>query len=285
MPRRSPVPTVIALPWFLLAPEHVAAAEATAKTPEPPSSVYELPDGDRPQDLALAAHEPLYFAVGGDGDVATAKFQFSFSYRIFDYDSEFVQEMPLLGRLYFAYTQTSVWDLDETSRPFRDSSYRPSLFLQFETPNDGRLPDLWRGGYEHESNGQGLDVSRSVDMLFIQPGWYFSVDDRLLLVAPKFRVNIETSPLNRDISEYRGYVDLYLRYGREESWITTLTARYGEAGHGSLQLEASYPLRKPIFARTGGYFYVQIFHGYGETLLNYNEHSGTQFRIGLAIVR
>lgn len=261
---------------LLLAPVFALAAE---------SETFPAPYGDRPQDLALSANEPMYFALGGDGETATAKFQFSFNYRIFDDDSSFVQRLPLLSRLHFAYTQTSVWDLDENSRPFRDSSYRPSLFLAFETPNDGSRPDLWRAGYEHESNGQGRDVSRSVDMLFVQPGWYFSVDERLLLIAPRFRMDIDTSPFNRDIADYRGYVDFYVRYGREESWVTTLTARYGTAGKGSIQLEGSYPLRKPIFARTGGYLYLQVFHGYNETLLNYNENAGTQFRIGLAIVR
>lgn len=279
----KPNPAVL-IALAVLAFTPAAGAERDDNETPAANSILELP-GDRRQDLALGAHEPLYFAVGGDGEDATAKFQFSFSYRILDYDSDFVRRMPWLGKLYFAYTQTSVWDLGETSRPFRDSSYRPSLFLQYETPNDGDRPDLWRGGYEHESNGQGENVSRSVDALFLQPGWYFSVDDRLLLIAPKFRYAIEKSPLNRDINDYRGYVDLHVRYGREESWITTLTARYGKAGQGSLQIEASYPLRKPIFARTGGYFYVQVFHGYGETLLNYNQHSGTQFRIGLAIVR
>lgn len=241
---------------------------------------------EQPQELALAAHEPMFFIAGGEAHNTTAKLQFSFDYRILSEDSEFVKRLPMLGHLHFAYTQTSVWDLTESSRPFRDSSYRPSLFLDYETPNDGPWPDGIRGGYEHESNGQGTDVSRGVDILFLQPRWYFSVNERLLLIAPRFRTNISISEFNEDINDYRGNVDLYVRYGREESWITALTARYStDTGKGSLQLDASYPLREPIFARAGGYFYVQLFHGYGETLLDYDQDVGTQLRIGLAIVR
>lgn len=272
-----------------LSPLSVTLALAQEREPPPapdkPESVRDIPGAARLQDLALKANEPMYFAIGGDAENTTARLQFSFAYRFLDAESAFVEEWPLLGKLHFAYTQTSVWDLSETSRPFRDSSYRPSLYLEFDQPTDGAAPDIIRTGYEHESNGQAAEVSRGVDMLFFQPGWYYRVNDRLLLIAPKFRVNLSKSEYNEDIGDYRGYVDLYLRYGREESWITALTARYGKGGHGSLTIEASYPLRKPIFTRTGGYFYVQVFHGYGETLLNYNEHAGTQLRVGLAIVR
>ena len=61
--------------------------------------------------------------------------------------------------------------------------------------------------------------------------------------------------------------------------------RNGTSGHGSAQLDLSYPLRQPIFARTGGFLHFQLFKGYGESLLDYNLDRGTQVRIGFSIVR
>ncbi|HEX7046808.1 MAG TPA: phospholipase A [Gammaproteobacteria bacterium] len=241
-------------------------------------------DEDPTRDFALTSNEPIYFVVGGNDD-STGKFQFSFQYRIFDGDSGFVDEWPWLDAMHFAYTQTSVWDLLGDSSPFKDTTYRPSLFWQKIGRSDTYAPDFLRLGYEHESNGEDLEDSRSIDSLFFFPGWLFDVNERQLLVGAKFRLPLTTSEYNEDITDYRGYVDLYARYGREDSWVSTAALRYGEARQGSLELTFSYPLRTPIFARTGGYFYVEIFHGHGETLIDYNRHAGTQVRVGLAIVR
>ena len=96
---------------------------------------------------ALSANEPMYFVVGGGGG-ATARFQLSFKYRLFDPDSHPVQWIPFLSRLHFGYTQTSIWDLGANSSPFRDTSYRPSLFWQGETHGESRLmPEVLRAGF------------------------------------------------------------------------------------------------------------------------------------------
>jgi hypothetical protein len=52
----------------------------------------------------------------------------SFKYRLFDRWVGFGQDRPWLSGLYFGYTQNSLWDLSAQSKPFRDTSYRPSLF-------------------------------------------------------------------------------------------------------------------------------------------------------------
>jgi outer membrane phospholipase A len=61
--------------------------------------------------------------------------------------------------------------------------------------------------------------------------------------------------------------------------------RRGKSGNGSVQVDASYPLRKPFFADTGGYVHFQYFNGYGETILDYNLRRSPQFRVGFSIVR
>ena len=61
--------------------------------------------------------------------------------------------------------------------------------------------------------------------------------------------------------------------------------RQGTRGYAAGQLDFSYPLSDRIFARTGTFVHLQIFSGYGETLLDYNVDRGTQVRLGLSLIR
>jgi len=233
---------------------------------------------------ALSANEPIYFVIGGSGGV-TARFQLSFKYRLFDPDSLPVSWFPPLAGLHFGYTQTSIWDIGADSAPFRDTSYRPSFFWQWATLGEGLMPDLLRAGYEHESNGKDGENSRSLDMLFAQPIWRTGFSDgRTLIFAPKVYGYLDKEE-NPDIQRYRGYVDWVFRYGHEDGWLLATQLRNGTSGHGSAQFDLSYPLRKPLFARTGGFLHFQLFKGYGESLLDYSLDRGTQVRVGFSIVR
>jgi outer membrane phospholipase A len=144
---------------------------------------------------------------------------------------------------------------------------------------------LLRAGYEHESNGKDNESSRSLNMLFAQPIWRTEFSDgRALVFAPKM-VNYLDKVGNSDIQRYRGYVDWNLRYGRDDSWLLATQLRHGTGGYASAQLDLSYPLRKPLFASTGGFVHLQLFRGYGESLLDYNTRQDTQIRLGFSIVR
>lgn len=231
---------------------------------------------------ALSANDPMYFVVGRGG---VARFQFSFKYRAFDPDSKPVAWFSPLSNLYFGYTQTSMWDLGGQSKPFRDSSYRPSLFWQGTTLGDGMKPDIMRAGFEHESNGKDGFNSRSINTFFVQPAWITQLSDgQLFGISPKIYAYQDKTD-NPDIQRFRGYSDWNIGYGRTDGVILLTQLRSGTAGHGSVQIEMSYPLRKPLFARGGGFVFLQLFNGYGETLLDYNRSSSTQVRLGFAIVR
>ena len=236
----------------------------------------------RPEE-ALSVNEPIYFLLGGSRDV-TARFQLSFKYRIFDEHARLVQTLPPIGGLYLAYTQTSRWDLSEESMPFEDTSYRPSVFWLYDSGRRGLLPRELRVGYEHESNGQGELTSRSIDTLIVQPRWETTVNGRKLELAPKLHLYLQEKG-NPDIKHYRGDIAWFARYGRETSWIWHGLFRYGRGGHPTVQLDVSYPLRAPLLARSGAFFHVQLLHGYGETLLNYNERVGLRIWLGLSLVR
>lgn len=260
----------------------VADAEDTQKQGPGPMVVLARPD----QEPALSAYEPAYF-VGGSNDQSgkDAKFQISFKYRLFDPESSFGQYSPMLSNLYFTYTQTTVWDLGGDSSPFRDTSYRPGIFYRALGRGNDFWPDEYRIGLEHESNGQGGDESRSINIGYVRPIWHFDLDNgKRLTFHPRIYGYLDKNE-NPDIDEYRGYVDWQMRYGREDGLIVNALYRQGTEGYVTGQLDFSYPLSERIFARTGAFAHVQIFSGYGETLVDYNREHDTQLRVGISLVR
>lgn len=236
---------------------------------------------------ALSPDEPMYFVVGGADDEerhVEARFQLSFKYRIFDPGSFLGRNIGAARNLYFAYTQTSLWNLSEDSAPFEDTTYRPSVFWQELTDGRGLRPDAWRAGFEHVSNGQADDESRSFNTVFLRTMWWAELWGRELVLAPKLAAYIEKSD-NEDIDDYRGHLALRLRYGRETSWLLDAELRGVDTDRGSIELNLSYPIRAPLFYRAGGFIYLQYFQGHGESLLNYHTRTKPTVRIGFAIVR
>ena len=247
-----------------------------------PTIVLARPD----QEPALSAYQPAYF-VGGSNDQSgkDAKFQISFKYRLFDPESSFAQYSPMLSNLYFTYTQTTVWDLGGDSSPFRDTSYRPGVFYRALGRGNDFWPDEYDLGLEHESNGQGGDESRSINIGYLRPIWQFDLDNgKRLTFYPRIYGYLDKNE-NPDIDEYRGYVDWQMRYGREDGLIVNALYRQGTEGYATGQLDFSYPLSERIFARTGAFAHVQLFSGYGETLVDYNREHDTQLRVGISLVR
>lgn len=255
--------------------------------PRPPTPASPPPSPTKPAfgatDLPLSEHDPMYFVIGGRGGY-TAKFQLSFKYRLFDQSAGFGQDQPWLSGLYFGYTQNSLWELSEQSKPFRDTNYRPSLFWRWQRTDDKSWIDAFQAGMEHESNGGGGTGSRSIDTLFIRPEWRLKfADDSRVDFTPKFYGYINKDE-NPDIDRYRGNVDWRFRYDSGVNWIGTGVARYGSSGRGSLLLDLSRRIRDLKFGPVGGYLHLQFFSGYGEDILDYNVRRTLQFRVGFAIV-
>ena len=230
----------------------------------------------------LTEHEPVYFVMGTRGDT-NARFQLSFKYRMFDRALGWGRDQPWLSGFYLGYTQTTAWNLSGDSRPFRDTSYRPSLFWAWERVDAKTWIDALRAGVEHESNGKDGASSRSIDTLFLRPEWHWdTANGERLEFTPKIYgyFNKEDNP---DIQRYRGYVDWRLRYGdRQRSWVAM--ARTGTAGKGSLTLDYFERTRVLGFGPVSGYFHAQFFAGYGEDILDYNLRNKSQLRLGFAIV-
>lgn len=248
--------------------------------------------GDEPP---LSVNDPTYFLLGSNSEHGSdAKFQLSFKYRPFDPKGSIAELFPLMSNIYFAYTQTTIWDLGGKSSPFRDTNYRPSVYYRWASDRDDEgsssifnnfLPNEWRAGLEHESNGQGGVDSRSINTAFFQPSWHVDFDNgKRLSLLPKFYNYLEKSD-NSDIQKYRGYADWHMRYGREDGLIIDGLYRQGTGGYTTGQVDFSYPLSDRIFGRTGTFVYMQLFSGYGETLLDYNRDGDTQLRVGISLSR
>jgi phospholipase A1/A2 len=231
----------------------------------------------------ISENDPMYFIVGSRQGYS-ARFQLSFKYRLFDQTAGFGQDQPWLAGFYFGYTQTSLWELSEQSKPFRDTSYRPSLFWKWERTDDKTWIDAVRAGVEHESNGGGPTTSRSVNTVFVRPEWRWTyADDSRLEFTPKLYAYFDKND-NPDIYRYRGYVDWRARYDSGLNWIGTAVARYGSAQKGSMLIDMSRRIRDVRFGPVGGYLHFQYFNGYGEDILDYNLRRKWQFRVGFAIV-
>lgn len=265
------------------------AGAAGAAAGAPDTTVQARRDLPRTDELPFinrfSAFEPVYFADGSNG-ANLARFQLSFKYRVMIPDDP--RSLGFLDNLYLGYTQTSIWDIREESAPFRDTSYMPQFF--YFVPDTG-----WKGGpvtrtgvmagLGHESNGRDGPESRGVDIAFVRPSFDFGDLTRYhLTVAPKAYYYLIKHD-NSDIADYRGYVDLLVKYGSPDGFQAAAMLRKGmKSWYGSIDTQFTYPLGKLINPSWGGYLWVGYFNGYGEDILDYNKKRWIA-RIGLSLIR
>jgi phospholipase A1/A2 len=205
---------------------------------------------------------------------------------------------PLRDSLWFGYTQQSHWQLfnKDLSRPFRSTDHQPDLTYVF--PHFISLPAGWTYrmtgvGIEHQSNGQSLPLSRSWNRAYLMAAADKIADngDRFTLQARFWNRMSEPSGQddNPDISDYVGRAELIGRWsfdtGVGEDTVlhtlsTTLRHSLRANGRGSAKLEY---LRSVGRANTGLRLHLQLFRGYGDSLLDYNINR-TALTAGLSLV-
>lgn len=264
------------------------AANESARVPTPPQAKdsYTTALVDKPPPLAVSVYEPVYFLVGGDGGL-NAKFQISLRYQLFDGRGALASRLPWIDDLYLAYSQTSLWDLGDLSKPFKDSSYRPRVFFSnYDLARffDGQLRVGIETGFGHESNGKVGEESRSFNMLYARPTLTLGDPSGLRFFAAPLIHNYIADNENRDLKDYRGYVDWVLGIGAKGGLDFWTTLRKGErSDYGSIELNASYPLSKLSGGDLTGWLTLQYFNGYGESLLDYNRKLDSQWRLGISV--
>lgn len=244
----------------------------------------------------LFGYEPVYFIWGPESP--SAKFQFSFRYRLFDPESDWTRNTRLhpLTNFYFAYTQLSLWDLSKPSAPFLDTNYRPELFYAqrlwggsnawFSRPTDDPR-DWWsidlQSGFMHESNGRDGLNSRSLNEVYFKPSLRVGYPEAInFTLSPRAWFYVADLSDNPDIDDYRGNVELSARlaWGRYLC-LSSLLRGGNEFQHLTSLTDFSFT---PWPKKTGltWRFHVQYFNGYGESLLFYRTRTD-MLRFGLSL--
>ncbi len=194
--------------------------------------------------------------------------------------------------VWFGYTQQSYWQLfsGDISRPFRSTDHEPEIMYIY--PTDAPLPLGWRLRYSgvslnHQSNGQGLPLSRSWNRVILMAG--MEKDQRFQLTGRLWQRMPEKAEEddNPDITAFVGRAELSGAWNVNRNNTLAFTVRHplNDTARGSLRLEWLKALGKNENNqnRSGLRIHTQLFSGYGDSLLDYNRQR-TVLSIGLSLV-
>ena len=187
------------------------------------------------------------------------------------------------GDLWMGYTQSSRWQAfnGDESRPFRETNYEPEVILAFRN-NYSVLG--WKGRmaavhFNHQSNGRSDPLSRSWNRMILNVG--LDRENWALTLRPWWRIKEDAADdNNRDIEDFMGRGDATLTWnkdGHELSLMARHSLRSGDRSHGALQLDYGFPISRQLRG------HVQVFDGYGESLIDYN-HKATYVGVGLSLL-
>ena len=189
-----------------------------------------------------------------------------------------------------AYTQKVWWQLYDESGPFRETNYQPEIFMTIPTTEslDQSIGlKAVKLGFLHESNGQEGYRSRSWNRLYAdgmwqwdnlflstrvwyrikedaKPDWYYEQTEHDPVIIQQFSDGDD----NPDIEDYLGYGDIKLDYlyGKNHFGLMLRNNLDFDDNKGAVELTYSYP----FFNSPDSSWYVKVFTGYGESLIDYN---------------
>lgn len=279
---------------------HTEAPAPVVVATTPFSARWELDAEDKKGSFLIRPYKPTYLLLGRwsnspnrlpnspnpantglertEVDAAEAKYQISFKTKLWE---------GLVGRhgdLWLGYTQQSNWQLynKRFSSPFRETDYEPELLAVFRTNLDagaGFKVKMMSLGFNHQSNGRALPLSRSWNRLVAQVG--IERGDFALVVRPWLRLKEDAAKDdNPDITSYLGHGDLQAMWQAGEHGFGVLLRSNllsGSQPRGAAQLDWSFPIHRNLKG------YVQLFTGFGETLIDYN-HRQTTLGVGVSLV-
>ncbi|WP_461050699.1 phospholipase A [Spirosoma arcticum] len=182
------------------------------------------------------------------------------------------------GDLWVGYTQKSHWQIYNTtySRPFRETNYEPELILNFATNFSflGLKTRMLGIAFNHQSNGRAIQLSRSWNRVILHAG--FERGKWVVLLRPWLRLP-DAEDENPAVADNIGRADATVIYrtGRNLfSVVGSHSLRGGAKNRGQVQFDWTFPVRGNLRGD------LQILHGYGETLIDYNHRQTT---IGVAV--
>lgn len=207
----------------------------------------------------------------------------------FETKFQFSIEKPIKYNLFgqketisFGYTQKSYWQTSMDSAPFRETNYQPEIFVTFPYYKKEKTA---LKGYKvsllHESNGRNNKQSRSWNRIYLES--YFQFSNLFLIPRVWYRLpEKEEQDDNPDIDKYLGYGDITLFYPyKKHTFELKLrdNLRLNKDNKGAVEFNWTFPM--PAFLNIPNTFgYLQLFSGYGENLIDYNEETN---KIGLGI--
>jgi phospholipase A1/A2 len=179
--------------------------------------------------------------------------------------------------LMFAYTQLSYFQLYNTKTFVRETDYEPEFFLANKI--DYHLSKNWlfnnvNVGINHQSNGYGNDLQRGWDRLYLEA--IASSNHWMVSLQPWYV--IDTNDNNSNISKYLGHGQALVSYEIHQHVFSFQARNFleHEARYVTGELTWSFPLTKYVKG------YVQIFSGYGQSLIEYNHHTNSA-GLGIAL--
>lgn len=226
----------------------------------------------------FSIHRDNYFITGipvnqrPTKNTSDVKYQISFKQRL--------RKTPLPGGLfpYITYSQKAFWDIYRDSKPFDEINFNPGLALVRPFFLKGHRLAYATLSLEHESNGRDSIYSRSWN--FIAFSLRSQLDERWI-VGLRFWLPMSYKDDNPDLMEYQGYAEANATYRIiPDKWSIDITAKKGKGWNrrGSIQTQLNW---RP-FKDENQYLMLQWFQGYGESLIDYREHT-SMLRIGFML--
>lgn len=178
--------------------------------------------------------------------------------------------------LYFAYTQLSYWQAYNNRAFFRETDYEPELFVA--THIKYPLSPSWKVnflnvGVTHQSNGYGNSLQRGWNRLYAEA--ILSNDHWMVSIKPWYVISNNSK--NDDITSYLGNGRVLVAYKYYRQVFSLQASNFIEnPKRTSGELTWSFPLIPYLKG------YVQVFSGYGQSLIEYN-HRTNSGSIGVAL--
>ena len=190
--------------------------------------------------------------------------------------------------IFAAYTNRSFWQLyyGGKSAPFRDTNHEPEAWVQFRP--DWRIAGFSNSanqlGIVHQSNGRGGSstnntLSRSWNRIYAN--FLLERGNLALGIKPWYRIpEDDDDDDNPDIEDFLGYGEIRTAYKWNDHTFGMMFRNVFESSFskGTVELSWSFPIWNYDYFRG----YVQYFNGYGQSLIDYNQHVNS-IGIGLSL--
>lgn len=246
----------------------------------------------------FSSYKPIYGVVGWGNRIDISSNDLVLVNVSFKYDPFFAVK----SGIYLAYTQTMFWAFFDESGPFRELNYRPEAFFRFESGynfiNDVSIPgfDFVQLGWEHRSNGKAGEISRGWDRVYAQLQLgigdtpHFSLGAKYFRYLEGFELYGHTISAairdNPDIENYTSNFEFLAALNFDIPLFpfkAVLTVGPGGGRHG-FDFLMGWQQLDVYFLKFAGSLrpYLQIWHGYGQSIEDYNR-SDLNAHAGIAL--